>query len=60
MPGGNAVSPPELAGDAPVVELGHPLHVGFAVLVGSEADVAFGDGAGGGLERSIARGVAPI
>ena len=45
MPGGNAVAPPELAGDAPVVDVGHPLHVGLAVHVGGELDVAFGDGA---------------
>ena len=29
VPGGDAVAPPELAGDAPVVDVGHPLHVGL-------------------------------
>src|ERR1039458_9158032 len=56
VPRGNAMSPPELAGDAPVVDVGHPLHVGFAVHLGDELDVAVGDGGDGvGGDTSAAR-----
>jgi hypothetical protein len=34
VPRGDAMAPPELAGDAPVVDVVHPLHVGLAVLSG--------------------------
>ena len=44
VPRGNAMAPPELAGDAPVVDVTHPLVVGLAVLVGRELDVALVDG----------------
>src|ERR1039458_1835690 len=44
VPRGDAVAPPELARDAPVVDVGHPLHVGFAVHLGDELDMAVGDG----------------
>ena len=47
MPGGNAVSPPELARDAPVVDVGHPLHVGLLVHLRGELDVAFAHGGDG-------------
>jgi hypothetical protein len=40
MPGGDAVAPPELAGDAPVVDVVHPLEVGLRVHLGGEADRA--------------------
>ena len=36
VPGGDAVSPPELAGDAPVVDVGHPLVVGLFVHLGRD------------------------
>ena len=47
VPGGDAVTPPQLAGDAPVVDVVHPLVVGALVVVGREADVAFVDGLNG-------------
>ena len=38
--GGNPLSPPELAGNAPVVDILHPMTVGVAVLVRNELDPA--------------------
>ncbi len=43
VPCGDAMTPPQLARDAPVVDVLHPLVVGFAVLVGRELDVALCD-----------------
>ena len=37
------MAPPQLARDAPVVDVAHPLDVGLAVLLGREADVALVD-----------------
>ena len=44
------MAPPELAGDAPVVDVLHPVEVGLLVLLGGEADglVAVGVGLDGG------------
>jgi len=39
MPRGNAVTPPELAGDAPVVDVAHPLEVRLGILLGRELDM---------------------
>ena len=55
VPGGDAMAPPELAGDAPVVDVGHPLVVGLGVHLGGELDgpcrvggaADGGDGVGG-------------
>ena len=47
VPCGDAMAPPELAGDAPVVDVVHPLDVGLGVHLGSEADVAVADGGDG-------------
>ncbi len=47
VPCGNAVSPPELAGDAPVVNVAHPVEIGFRRLRGREFDVALLDGGDG-------------
>ena len=38
VPGGNAVAPPELAADAPVLDLAHPLEIHAGPVVGDEAD----------------------
>ena len=38
VPGGNAMAPPELARDAPVVDVLHPVEVGLLVLLRREAD----------------------
>ena len=38
VPGGDAVAPPELAGDAPVVDVGHPLEVDLFVHLRGEVD----------------------
>ena len=40
VPGGNAVAPPELAADAPVLDVAHPLEVGLRPVVRHEADAA--------------------
>ena len=37
MPGGNAVSPPDLAADAPVLNIVHPFEVGLFPLFGNDA-----------------------
>src|SRR5277367_1168228 len=41
VPRGDAVAPPELAGDAPVVDVGHPLEVDLFVHLGGEVDGGF-------------------
>ena len=38
---GNSVSPPELTGDAPVVDVLHPVEVYLAESFGDEADLSF-------------------
>src|SRR5580658_9632257 len=50
VPRGNAMAPPELARDAPVVDVGYPLDVDLLVVLGREADglVAGGVGFDGG------------
>ena len=40
VPRRDAMSPPQLARDAPVVNVAHPLEVGFGVVLGNELDVA--------------------
>src|ERR1019366_4684664 len=40
MPGGNAMSPPQLPRDAPVVNVAHPLEVSLGVILRHELDVA--------------------
>ncbi len=40
VPGGDAMAPPELARDAPVVDVPHPLEVRLGILFGRKADVA--------------------
>src|SRR5262249_22864924 len=45
VPCGNAMSPPQLPRDAPVVYVLHPLQIDGPVILGSEADVALGGGA---------------
>src|SRR5580698_7510395 len=47
MPCRNAMPPPELARDAPVVNVPHPLEVGFCVLFRREPDIALLDGSDG-------------
>ena len=44
VPCGNAMAPPELARDAPVVNVLHPLEVGLLVHLRREADVLLADG----------------
>ena len=43
MPRRNAMTPPELARDAPVVDVAHPLEVGLRVLLRRKVDVALFD-----------------
>ncbi len=38
VPGGNLVTPPQLAADAPVADVAHPLEVGLRPVLGHEAD----------------------
>ena len=49
VPGGNPVSPPDLAADAPVLNVPHPLEVGLRPMLGHESDCAAFDGFYGGL-----------
>src|ERR1051325_5023692 len=41
MPSWNAMSPPELAGDAPIMDVPHPLEIRLGVIFRSERDLAF-------------------
>src|ERR1041385_2535040 len=41
MPIWNAMSPPELAGDAPIMDVPHPLEIRLGVIFRSERDLAF-------------------
>ncbi len=47
VPDGDAVAPPELAGDAPVALFGEPVDVALGVAFGGDADLAGGDGVDG-------------
>ncbi len=47
VPCGNAVAPPELARNAPVVDVAHPLEVGLRVHLRGELNVALADGGDG-------------
>src|SRR5436190_1947381 len=40
VPNRNAVAPPELAADAPVLEIGHPMGEGLLPALGAEGDFA--------------------
>src|SRR5690606_3575930 len=40
VPGGNAMAPPELAADAPVLNIAHPGEVHVLVVFGYELDLA--------------------
>ena len=51
VPDGDTVAPPELAADAPVADVVHPVEVDLGEAVGDYADAALGDGAGGGLSH---------
>ena len=44
IPGRNALAPPELARDAPVLDIFHPVTVGVLVFFGNELDFIFQDG----------------
>src|SRR5439155_25599439 len=57
VPCGDAVAPPQLPRDAPVVDVVHPLEVDFFVHLRREVDVFFGDGADGVLRDGVAAGV---
>src|SRR2546425_9250505 len=43
IPGRDSVSPPELAGDAPVVNILHPVEVNLPAVVGEDSNAAFFD-----------------
>ena len=49
VPGRNAVSPPQLSADAPVLQIPHPGKVGVLPLLGHEFDVAIFHRLDGGL-----------
>ncbi len=49
MPRGDAMAPPQLAADAPVVDILHPVEIGLLVHLGCELDVAVFD-SGDGLD----------
>src|SRR5438270_9193914 len=52
LPHGDAVAPPDLARDAPVADVLHPVEVDFGPAVGPELDVAAFDGRDGEHPRS--------
>ena len=47
VPGGDLVAPPELAGDAPVVAVLHPVHINFGEALRDELHLAVAHGADG-------------
>ncbi len=51
--GGDAVAPPELAGDAPVLDVLHPVEVGLDPALGMELDLSAGDRLDGGLGQGL-------
>ena len=51
--GGNAVTPPELTGDAPVKDVVHPVEVVLGEALGNEADVALLHRLDGGLGQGL-------
>ena len=53
VPGRDAVAPPELARDAPVADVVHPLVIGLGAVLGSELDAAVLDGADGRLGQRL-------
>ena len=53
VPGRNAMSPPELAADAPILDLVHPFVIHRAPIVGHEADAAVLDGADGRFRQRL-------
>ncbi len=53
MPRGNAMSPPQLPRDAPVVNVAHPLEVRLGVHLGHELDLALLDGFDGAVGQRL-------
>ena len=53
VPDRDAVSPPELTADAPVLDVLHPVGVGLAPACRAEGDVACGDGVRGFLDTGV-------
>ena len=51
--GGNAVTPPELTGDAPILAVLHPVEVVLVEALGDEAGLALADGINGGLGQRL-------
>nr|GEY46165.1 hypothetical protein [Tanacetum cinerariifolium] len=57
VPGRNAVAPPELTADAPVLDVAHPREVHVFVLLGHESDAAVFDSGDGRLGQRLGRHV---
>jgi hypothetical protein len=55
VPDGNAVAPPELAADAPVLDVIEPVQVDFRPALGVELDEPVADGRLGLLDPGIAQ-----
>ena len=53
--GGNAVPPPELTGDAPVLDVVHPVEIGLGVPFGHELDASVLHSLYGGLGKILYR-----
>ena len=51
VPDGDTVAPPELAADAPITDVVHPVQIDLGEAVGDYADAALGYGTGGGLSH---------
>src|SRR5580765_55904 len=47
------MAPPQLAADAPIPNVAHPMRIGFAPSLGMESDALVLDSFGGGLETGI-------
>jgi hypothetical protein len=57
VPGRDLVAPPQLAADAPVLDVVHPLVVGVDPVLGHKAHLAAGHGVDGLLRDALAGGV---
>ena len=55
IPHGNAMPPPQLAADAPVLDVGHPVFVNFRPALGDKADLARRHRIEGGRHLRIAQ-----
>src|SRR5690606_33360284 len=60
VPGGNAVSPPDLPRDAPILDVVQPVEVGLGPVLGDELDSAVAHALDGGFGDALAPAGAAI